>query len=162
MSPVAEHPRSGDSCCRPEIWNLPFIRVMGAVKGKGARMASKPDSVQEARAPVDGHSSGPAVTNRIKLPTRTSGLKKPWRRRREVPIWHCSGWGLPCEACCQPSGGLLPHLFTVTPQAGLSVFCGAFPRVAPAGRYPAPFLHGVRTFLAHPAMHATIQPSARV
>ena len=28
-----------------------------------------------------------------------------------------------------------------------TILCGAFPGVAPAGRYPAPFLHGVRTFL---------------
>ena len=27
------------------------------------------------------------------------------------------------------------------------LLCGAVPGVAPAGRYPAPFLHGVRTFL---------------
>lgn len=27
------------------------------------------------------------------------------------------------------------------------VFCGTFPRVAPAGCYPAPFLAGARTFL---------------
>ena len=29
-----------------------------------------------------------------------------------------------------------------------SVFCGAIPRVSPAGRYPAPSFCGVRTFLA--------------
>jgi hypothetical protein len=28
-----------------------------------------------------------------------------------------------------------------------SVFCGTFPGVAPAGRYPAPFVRGARTFL---------------
>ena len=28
-----------------------------------------------------------------------------------------------------------------------SILCGAFPGVAPAGRYPAPLFHGVRTFL---------------
>jgi len=26
-------------------------------------------------------------------------------------------------------------------------FCGTFPRVAPAGRYPAPLIRGARTFL---------------
>ena len=31
-----------------------------------------------------------------------------------------------------------------------SLLCGAFPGVAPAGRYPAPCLHGARTFLARP------------
>ena len=41
-----------------------------------------------------------------------------------------------------------------------SVLCGAFPGVAPAGRYPAPSPHGVRTFLddrnrrGHPALRA--------
>ena len=40
------------------------------------------------------------------------------------------------------------------PQAGegrveerRSVLCGTFPGLAPAGRYPAPFVHGARTFL---------------
>ena len=25
----------------------------------------------------------------------------------------CSGWGLPCHACCHARGALLPHLFTI-------------------------------------------------
>ena len=37
------------------------------------------------------------------------------------------------------------------------VFCGTFPRVAPAGRYPAPLFHGARTFLCPRA--AAIQPT---
>jgi len=40
-----------------------------------------------------------------------------------------------------------------------SVFCGAFPWVSPAGRYPASSFCGVRTFLAA-LHHAAIQPSA--
>ena len=28
-----------------------------------------------------------------------------------------------------------------------SALCGTFPRLAPAGRYPAPYVHGARTFL---------------
>ena len=31
--------------------------------------------------------------------------------------------------------------------AGRFAFCGTFPRVAPAGRYPAPCFRGARTFL---------------
>ena len=27
------------------------------------------------------------------------------------------------------------------------ILCGTFPGVAPAGRYPAPYFHGARTFL---------------
>jgi hypothetical protein len=42
-----------------------------------------------------------------------------------------------------------------------SIFCGAVPRVTPAGRYPAPLLCGVRTFLEQVTLPATIQPSAQ-
>ena len=66
----------------------------------------------------------------------------------EVPIWHCSWWGLPCKTCYQAPGGLLPHPFTLTyDQRRRFTFCCAIRRVAPPGRYPAPFLCGVRTFL---------------
>ncbi len=49
---------------------------------------------------------------------------------------------------------------TVSPLPAMSrrsVFCGTFPGVAPAGRYPAPFVHGARTFLPgnpHPTLPA--------
>ena len=66
---------------------------------------------------------------------------------REIPIRHCSRWGLPCRSGCPARGGLLPHRFTLARLSGRSVLCGAFPRVTPAGRYPAPVLCGVRTFL---------------
>ena len=33
-------------------------------------------------------------------------------------------------------------------QGSAVCFCGTFPRVAPAGRYPAPYLRGARTFLS--------------
>jgi|HigsolmetaAR202D_1030399.scaffolds.fasta_scaffold00459_5 hypothetical protein len=32
-------------------------------------------------------------------------------------------------------------------RAGRSAFCGTFPGVSPAGRYPAPYFRGARTFL---------------
>ncbi len=31
-----------------------------------------------------------------------------------LPIWAFSQWGLPCHACHQPRGALLPHPFTLT------------------------------------------------
>lgn len=80
---------------------------------------------------------------------------------REAPIWHCSRWGLPCRFCCQSRGGLLPHRFTLTiSRNGGLVLCGAFPRVSPAGRYPAPCLvepglssiHARRRCRGHPAI----------
>src|SRR6185369_9954413 len=76
---------------------------------------------------------------------------------RAVPIRSCSRWGLPCRLRCRRRGALLPHLFTLTAWAFLrvrgvpgrrSVLCGTFPRLAPAGRYPAPYVHGARTFLS--------------
>ena len=48
-------------------------------------------------------------------------------------------------------GALLPHHFTLAAPGEpgrRSVFCGTFPGVAPAGRYPAPCFRGARTFLA--------------
>ena len=48
-----------------------------------------------------------------------------------------------------------------------SVLCGAFPGVTPAGRYPAPSPHGVRTFLdgfhrrGHPTLRARLIWRAR-
>ena len=59
-----------------------------------------------------------------------------------------------CHAAlrCRTRGALLPHLFTLTgaefPPCRRFDLCGAFPGVAPAGRYPAPFLRGARTFLS--------------
>ncbi len=36
------------------------------------------------------------------------------------PAWSCTRWGLPCLDCRQPSGALLPHLFTLTgPEVGV-------------------------------------------
>ena len=127
-------------------------------------MACKPDSVRGHR-PLDGHSSGPDVTGGFPQPTRNAGLKRPWTNVHAFPIRPCSRWGLPCHPCCHERGGLLLHRFTVTrirrTEGGPSILCGAFPRVSPAGRYPAPLLHGVRTFLTRHGMPgATIQPSA--
>lgn len=72
-----------------------------------AEPAIKPGSV------VDSHSSGTCVT---------AGLKQPTRVRHEpchsTPIWSCSGWGLPCHACCQTRGALLPHLFNLACAPG--------------------------------------------
>ena len=63
----------------------------------------------------------------LAIPSRLPG---PWWALTP-PFHHHRGWRL----------GPKP----VTPRQTL--LCGAFPEVAPAGRYPAPLLHGVRTFL---------------
>ena len=68
---------------------------------------------------------------------------------RVAPIRFCSRWGLPCRPCYQRRGALLPHPFTLTAdlRPRRFAFCGTFPEVALAGRYPAPCFHGARTFL---------------
>ena len=91
--------------------------------------------------------------------------ERPARRRRHhrhppaAPTWSCSRWGFPCRRRCRRRGALLPHHFTLaarrpaereTGRGRRYVFCGTFPRVAPAGRYPAPCLRGARTFLPPP------------
>jgi len=67
-------------------------------------------------------------------------------KRHAPPIWSCSRWGLPCRTCCHVRGALLPHPFTLTSKRRFA-FCGTFPGVTSAGRYPAPCSHGARTFL---------------
>ena len=72
-----------------------------------------------------------------------------------VPIRSCSRWGLPCRFRCRKRGALLPHRFTLAAavrnarrgglfSVALSLNCPEGPF---AGRYPAPFVHGARTFL---------------
>ena len=105
-----------------------------------------------------GHSSGTTVAGRLEQPTRAAGLKKPCATSaRAAPIRFCSRWGLPCRPRCRVRGALLPHPFTLAaanpegPAVRWSALCGTVPGVAPAGRYPAPSLHGARTFLPGPA-----------
>ena len=50
------------------------------------KLADKPGSV------VDSHSSRRTVTRELKQPTRR--LDEP---SQHLPIWSCSGWGLPCH-----------------------------------------------------------------
>ena len=83
-----------------------------------------------------------------------ASCNQPGRRRGNspsaIPIRFCSRWGLPCRLCYQKRGALLPHPFTLarSRKKRRFAFCGTFPRVAPAGSYPAPCLRGARTFLS--------------
>ena len=110
----------------------------------------------------DDHSSGTPVARRLKQPTRTAGSGHRSRdsacaRPRAVPIRSCSRWGLPCRFRRRTRGALLPHPFTLAAAKRYaprrSSLCGTVPepfRFAPdrpAGRYPAPYVHGARTFL---------------
>ncbi len=144
------------------LWNLwrekVFVRtagVDGMWEGKRGQTACKPGSVPAVAG--DDHSSGTPVTGRLVRPTRAAARKlaRPARAR--------DGTGLP------PLFGLAPGgVYRAVPVAGDAVrsyrtlsplpagceaarrrfaFCGTFPGVAPAGRYPAPCFRGARTFL---------------
>ena len=93
------------------------------------------------------------------------GREKPWGALRPPAR---SLFGLAPGGACHAAdvaAGAVGSYPTVSPlpsgpeAGGRSDLCGAFPRVAPGGRYPPPSLPGVRTFLDLAA--AAIRPSAR-
>ena len=101
------------------------------------------------------------------VPGTRSALRNLERAAPGSPIWPCTRWGFPCLRACAWSGGLLPHLFTLTPASlprpGRSKFLRHFPSgrltaSPPACISPPAFLRrpgqlrgiapfGVRTFL---------------
>src|ERR1700689_4687521 len=103
------------------------------------------------------------------LPGRQDPDTDPETRSREfraVPIRSCSRWGLPCRRRYRRRGALLPHRFTLTaairyaPRRSLP---GAtVPGFAPAGCYPAPLVHGARTFLPGNLSVSPERPSDRL
>ena len=86
-------------------------------------------------------------------------LTRPTRRSNDtgsisLPIWPCSGRGLPCLGCHQPSGELLPRLFTLTCSRRIGTSAVCFLRHFPSPRgalvLPSVLPCGVRTFLSEP------------
>jgi len=118
-------------------------RLGGPVRPpRGTRGSDKPNSVscqsRTALIPLTGP-----------LPAGSSGLPGDPPRRGEEPvtgpvdppIWPCSARGLPCPDRRRSSGGLLPHLFTLTrrrPPGGVfSVALSlALPRLGVTQRAP--------------------------
>src|SRR6266852_3661293 len=97
------------------------------------------------------------------LPERRRGRPARQRRRgsRRLPLLLglAPGGVFPAAAV---AGGAVRSYRTISPlppagpaketeRAWRYVFCGTFPGVAPAGRYPAPCLRGARTFLPPPS-----------
>src|SRR6202030_127689 len=108
-------------------------------------------------------------------PLPSASCDRP-ERRREGPPGIPQGGCLPLLLGLAPggvfpaaavAGGAVRSYRTVSPLPAARcsetdrrcTFCGTFPGVAPAGRYPAPYLRGARTFLpphkaesGHPAV----------
>ena len=129
--------------------------------------ACKPGSVgRRASPPRDGHSSGTLLARRLRQPTRTAKLRHksraspPTRRcpRRPYSVLLPVGFAVPLplpEARCALTAPFHP-CGSLAGVRGLFL-CGTFPglrracaRFGPAGRYPAPHVHGARTFLSGP------------
>jgi hypothetical protein len=97
----------------------------------------------------DGHSSRPTVTGRLERPTWY--LVRREQRRREdpaVPVWSCSGWGLPCPPRHRGGGALLPHRFTLARVATGGLFSVALSFESPRLAVSQHRALGARTFLA--------------
>ncbi len=73
----------------------------------------------------------------------------PWALRPAPPLFGLAPGGV--YRAAPVAGRAVRSCRTVSPllrtDLKRSVFCGTIPGVAPAGRYPAPYLHGARTFL---------------
>ncbi len=133
-----------------------------------ARMACKPDFVTGLPPPM-------TIPLGELLPARSScqpglpGQDSPGVTPREVPIRHCSRWGLPCRPCCQGRGGLLLHRFTLTtpdafalrpPRCG-GLFLWRYPSGCPARALPGTVALGSPDFPREgQAFNAAVQPSA--
>ena len=114
---------------------------------KSAEPADKPGSV------VDSHSSRRRVTATLKQPTRTR--HGPCHG---VPIWPCSGWGLPCRSI---AGLAVRSCRTVSPLPVPSAYgrpsavCSLlhFPSARAAQALPGILPCGARTFLDAHTVH---------
>ena len=75
------------------------------------------------------------------VPGTRSAARNLERAAPGSPIWPCTRWGFPCLRACAWSGGLLPHLFTLTsaplPEPGRSEFLWHYPSGRLAASPPA-------------------------
>ncbi len=112
--------------------------------------ACKPDSVPRPGGRGGDHPSGACVA--ADLGATYPGL---CRRAAGVPVWSCSGWGLPSRPVARDAGELLPHRFTLACSScsrgstTSSAVCSLlhFPSDRSAWPLASTLPCGVRTFL---------------
>ena len=135
---------------RSRVWGL-------AVRWPVSRVLS--------RFPGDGYSSSAAVAGNVEQPTRTSVQDRTCRAGRRVSLHGLAPDGVyharPVAGPAVRSYRTFSPLPAVRCWGRRSVFCGTFPGVAPAGRYPAPLFHGARTFLEPPPFGELRRAAAR-
>ena len=116
------------------------------VNAKGKRGEPVSRILFPALPRFDDHSSGPAVADALKLPTRVSraettlrgGIPERTDPARD-PYLALLPVGLAVPSLLPgPRWALTPPFHPYFGGPKRFVFCGAFPRVTPAGRYPAP------------------------
>ena len=113
----------------------------------------------------DDHSSGTRLATRLARPTRTAERECSCALRRCHPYSVLLPVGFTLPPLLPGARCALAAPFRPCPRAALRrlrgrfVFCGTFPGVAPAGRYPAPYSRGARTFLYRLARQ---RPSGRL
>ena len=129
---------------------------------KERQTACKPGSVPPRGA---GPRTGMAIP--LGRPLPSASCDRPERRREGSARHSREGGCLPLLFGLAPggvfraaavAGGAVRSYRTVSPlpaarcseRGRRCTFCGTFPGVAPAGRYPAPYLRGARTFLPPP------------
>ena len=102
---------------------------------------------------ADGHSSGTRIATRLARSTRAA---RSGNGPREITCHRYSilllaGFAMP-SALPQPRCALAAPFHPCRRLCGRwrSALCDTFPRVTPAGRYPAPCFRGARTFLPFP------------
>ena len=135
---------------------------------------SVPLSTQEfpGTQKVDGHSSGTLVAERLARPTRAATRKHACGPKPGMPPLFGLAPGGVCLATTVADGAVrsyrtLSPLPVCVPGKTWNIerrfaFCGTFPGVTPAGRYPAPCSRGARTFLPPQDSHmrqVAIRPS---
>jgi hypothetical protein len=138
-------------------------RVCAAQRVPGGEPACTPDSVPVPEGTGGGHPSRPAVTRRLQRPTRENGARRNGRlwTGSPLPVWPCSGWGLPSRPghpgrWCALTAPFHPYLCGDTEASLPSAVCSLwhFPAGHPDWALPSTLPYGVRTFLGPVPKHA--------
>ena len=116
----------------------------------------------------DGHSSATPVARRLKRPTRMTGPDRPAARGCAPFLFGFAPGGV-CRAVCVAANAVRSYrTFSPLPRKNAThrgglLLCGTVPGcLTPAGRYPAPFVRGARTFLPRTLSslaRAAVQPT---